>query len=292
MNRAESDLVSFKRLFDDGQVVLWQEDAREDGEPDRYGIVTIICTSSNCPCCEIELEVHRVNSSASGEIFPPGPPILTVTLDLPSGEVSTKDTFEEGSPGAAVLASLKARLRGSLLEFFRARWLRAKHQDDSDEWRHVDWSRIDLDAMVPFFDVFPSRWDLCVVKDGKLYWAVDNWCLKAGCPCTDVVIHFISEATGPAGSVQLDTRTGRPNGPNTDQRGLAFWGELEAEPGIRKELRRRRDVIRRVAQKLPALHGATTTVGPTTTTVVRTTKVGRNDPCPCGSGKKSKRCCG
>jgi len=22
------------------------------------------------------------------------------------------------------------------------------------------------------------------------------------------------------------------------------------------------------------------------------TKVGRNDPCPCGSGKKYKRCCG
>jgi len=29
------------------------------------------------------------------------------------------------------------------------------------------------------------------------------------------------------------------------------------------------------------------------TTVVRTeAKVGRNDPCPCGSGKKYKKCCG
>ena len=25
---------------------------------------------------------------------------------------------------------------------------------------------------------------------------------------------------------------------------------------------------------------------------VRVTKVGRNDPCPCGSGKKYKKCCG
>ncbi|WP_252349118.1 SEC-C metal-binding domain-containing protein [Ochrobactrum sp. BTU1] len=24
----------------------------------------------------------------------------------------------------------------------------------------------------------------------------------------------------------------------------------------------------------------------------RSTKVGRNDPCPCGSGKKYKKCCG
>jgi preprotein translocase subunit SecA len=27
-------------------------------------------------------------------------------------------------------------------------------------------------------------------------------------------------------------------------------------------------------------------------TVVRGKKVGRNDPCPCGSGKKYKKCCG
>ena len=28
------------------------------------------------------------------------------------------------------------------------------------------------------------------------------------------------------------------------------------------------------------------------TTVVKDKKVGRNDPCPCGSGKKYKKCCG
>nr|WP_274604200.1 SEC-C metal-binding domain-containing protein [Sphingomonas sp. CFBP 13706] len=26
--------------------------------------------------------------------------------------------------------------------------------------------------------------------------------------------------------------------------------------------------------------------------VTTASKVGRNDPCPCGSGKKHKRCCG
>lgn len=30
----------------------------------------------------------------------------------------------------------------------------------------------------------------------------------------------------------------------------------------------------------------------TSKTVVNTEKVGRNDPCPCGSGKKYKKCCG
>ncbi|MFQ7775029.1 MAG: SEC-C metal-binding domain-containing protein, partial [Anaerotignum faecicola] len=27
-------------------------------------------------------------------------------------------------------------------------------------------------------------------------------------------------------------------------------------------------------------------------TIVKGEKIGRNDPCPCGSGKKYKKCCG
>jgi SWIM/SEC-C metal-binding protein len=26
--------------------------------------------------------------------------------------------------------------------------------------------------------------------------------------------------------------------------------------------------------------------------IVKSKKIGRNDPCPCGSGKKHKKCCG
>jgi preprotein translocase subunit SecA len=32
--------------------------------------------------------------------------------------------------------------------------------------------------------------------------------------------------------------------------------------------------------------------GSVSATVVKKKKVGRNDPCPCGSGKKYKHCCG
>jgi uncharacterized protein len=37
-------------------------------------------------------------------------------------------------------------------------------------------------------------------------------------------------------------------------------------------------------------HGALPPTGQTVSG--STAKVGRNDPCPCGSGKKYKRCCG
>ena len=36
----------------------------------------------------------------------------------------------------------------------------------------------------------------------------------------------------------------------------------------------------------------TSTTAVKKTPVVNSGKVGRNDPCPCGSGKKYKKCCG
>jgi preprotein translocase subunit SecA len=42
----------------------------------------------------------------------------------------------------------------------------------------------------------------------------------------------------------------------------------------------------------PATEGALREAGPKTPKVRSAEKVGRNDPCPCGSGKKYKKCCG
>jgi uncharacterized protein YecA (UPF0149 family) len=43
---------------------------------------------------------------------------------------------------------------------------------------------------------------------------------------------------------------------------------------------------RRVFERLAWRAGSSTKPAPTPT------KVGRNDPCPCGAGKKVKKCCG
>jgi len=43
----------------------------------------------------------------------------------------------------------------------------------------------------------------------------------------------------------------------------------------------------RLTEIVEALDAAKPSIGPR-----RATKVGRNDPCPCGSGRKYKKCCG
>lgn len=46
-----------------------------------------------------------------------------------------------------------------------------------------------------------------------------------------------------------------------------------------------------VAKPVRAPHGGEEAQKPKTV-VNNATKIGRNDPCPCGSGKKYKTCCG
>jgi len=69
----------------------------------------------------------------------------------------------------------------------------------------------------------------------------------------------------------------------------AFQLEPMSEEERQAQLARQRAEAERVQQVAAAAGG-----GPTTPdTVVREVKkVGRNDPCPCGSGKKHKKCCG
>ncbi|MFV0399366.1 MAG: preprotein translocase subunit SecA [Oscillospiraceae bacterium] len=56
-------------------------------------------------------------------------------------------------------------------------------------------------------------------------------------------------------------------------------------------IRREEDVKREQVNKpSEAIHGEASQKR--TTTVIKGQKVGRNDPCPCGSGKKYKKCCG
>jgi uncharacterized protein len=54
----------------------------------------------------------------------------------------------------------------------------------------------------------------------------------------------------------------------------------------------RRDDAEFIPQVLPTLRVFAQIGGIRSSTTRRSPKVGRNEPCPCGSGKKYKRCCG
>ena len=53
-----------------------------------------------------------------------------------------------------------------------------------------------------------------------------------------------------------------------------------------------RDLERKKQRQMDEIRFSTGGDAPAPQTVIRGDKVGRNDPCPCGSGKKYKKCCG
>jgi uncharacterized protein YecA (UPF0149 family) len=67
-------------------------------------------------------------------------------------------------------------------------------------------------------------------------------------------------------------------------------GRGEEAQGIRQRVRGSLPAIQHTLSELPNVAARLQVSSPQVTTSRQ--KVGRNDPCPCGSGKKFKKCCG
>ncbi|MBQ7617511.1 MAG: SEC-C domain-containing protein, partial [Desulfovibrio sp.] len=69
--------------------------------------------------------------------------------------------------------------------------------------------------------------------------------------------------------------------------------EVEAKTEAKKPAKQAKDLKHKTEQKVSYSHGKTVEEQPAKHKPVSKLKaVGRNDPCPCGSGKKYKKCCG
>jgi SEC-C motif len=171
------------------------------------------------------------------------------------------------------------------LAWLRDRARRAAAQRDRETSCRSALRRAKPGAMMPYDELFPADWDLVLYEDGVLYWAVDHHCLKLACSCAAIVVDFHRiDGTHPraVGKVTLDLHD--PDGPPRASTPLTrkLFDKLWARR--REELVRRHEEVRR--QVLRVASDRPTVAPPTE---LRTPA--RNAPCPCGSGKKYKRCC-
>ena len=284
MTHADDDDVAFTRIFDDGSRLILRDDEAGGASAGLIALDTASCTGEGCPCHEVELLAQPL-AVVEGKLGDAGVEPLQAVLDVESGEISIRDVPEPETARALLLERLRILLRGDRLDALRERWLRARRQDDPDEWKEADWSGIDLEAMVPFLEIFPSRWDLSVALDERRYWVVDLWCLAPECPCTDVALDFIADDDESAEHLFVDLETAEADDEGATETALRLWSALRESAGALDELAARHEATRRVARELPGLLAPPAPV-------VAPPRVGRNDPCPCGSGKKFKKCCG
>src|SRR5262249_20903879 len=145
--------------------------------------------------------------------------------------------------------------------------------------------------------ILPYGNRLYIDIDGRQHLLIDQHCVRVGCNCTDTYINVLPIGPdgdfGEAAGIVLLDYAGRE------------WKEVpnEAAPGDLLSLRQRvesvfPDFYTRLAErhaKLQAIYHSCRQrhlEDKRATKIAMPKKVGRNDPCPCGSGKKYKKCCG
>jgi hypothetical protein len=274
--------------LDGGGPLLYQDPA----DPQKSILVrTDVC--DNPECQYIHLDMMRVDAEREDlGLSEAHRTRLQASVDVENGEIS-----DEVSGDADLLRRLEDLLRGPLLELVRRRW-RSARPIGSEQWRARDWSWWEAGDLVSWTEVFPDDPQILFSMDDAEHWANDTYCVTPGCKCKDATLQISRIEQGDEarlheiGLVHMDLGRWQPqwaeDGPRPAKPLEAVWSALSEDwPELRRELRHRAKAMRKLGPEIHRLSGA----APSTATPAAP-KVGRNDPCPCGSGKKFKKCCG
>jgi len=187
-----------------------------------------------------------------------------------------------------------------------------KEKTSSDD-RHVlhsdiDYTGMTIDSMMGYLNIFDAEpYEVFNFEyDKTQYLVLDYYCVDPQCACMNVLLAFLvirnQRAVGaPAVEFFVDFKNGErtvqslSDGTST-QDAEALFAEFEAmlerqfvEPLVERYYRMKKWGKEVLASKLGIDVTQTTAKSEKTG---KTEKIGRNDPCPCGSGKKYKKCCG
>jgi hypothetical protein len=148
-------------------------------------------------------------------------------------------------------------------------------------------------AMVAYFDVFPFAKRIEFIYEQENWLVDDQYCCNPKCRCQEPVLSFLrlgeKMEQGPLQTtlaVSYEYPGGKamrlePEGDPRYSEHILLEALKKSHPDLDSLLARRQSLLRRLCDrslKKPTVHSPKP-------------KIGRNDPCPCGSGKKAKKCC-
>lgn len=221
--------------------------------------------------------------------------LIVFHLDIDTGEVLSPDTTGFVPLDLAAhprIADIAMRIDGDLLDSIGQLWYRSKGWPDPEqrallapEIKIKGWKRGD---MLAWNDVCTGvRQDYYVIG-GSLYEADEMYCPTPDCDCGEVLISFNAikpEGLHPPGVV-LVQRSGateiKPNKTGSGQLNQLWAAFQQRHPNYLARFARRHSIMKSIGTRIVAALPEVRVMP----------KTGRNDPCPCGSGKKYKKCCG
>jgi hypothetical protein len=188
--------------------------------------------------------------------------------------------------------------------------------DDIEKFEPIfqDMDAINSGSMVAYYEILPYARTIEIKLDGQIWTLDDQYCLRDQCNCYEAVLMFILVDERPARrkrkpvtvTVRFNYATGMfsrepgsKQNPITERLCLAFRNQY---PDLNAICAKRQQKLMRLLDKargrITAPNEPSQTPGMESTKdtnprpEISPPKPGRNEPCPCGSGKKYKKCCG
>lgn len=151
--------------------------------------------------------------------------------------------------------------------------------------------------LVGYNEILPFAEPLGMQARGGKVFIIDQYCVVPGCDCKDAHLSFHiqvdkkSKPASPSFMVSMNYKTSQwtvtkdpPSRHQEKDVGELIRGFQTAYPDYKSKLTQRHARIKKLYAIYRRKHGWEQAP-------VQSRKIGRNDPCPCGSGKKYKKCC-
>lgn len=285
-----------------------------------FSVSETYCKKPECDCNQVFFDLIEV--SDSGEPVE-NPLSFTMDVDL--------DSWLENDPPSrpAEVAGFVDEFLGQCSQETRAR-IKEDYRDAKEFARHLVDFRLDPDkvqdgTLVAYPDILPGHVSISsddgtafsfrAVYQEREFRIVDLYCPNPTCDCQQAHVDFFELEESEDGPAELCQRfLGR----------VGFDGKLAVEETYTctkadakavlaawwqqgqvtlSDLKMRYNVVRDIGERTLMTSPKFTAVAPRASrsslatsasigeSIEKPNKVGRNDPCPCGSGKKHKKCC-
>lgn len=255
------------------------------------------CTTAGCSCRDIGLRALALE--ADDNFDPAALDTESLRAKLATGAMNFRLDIDTGSlepddyEGRLPLSPdwvdyIASQVDGELLDALHEVWLHAKGMRSVPK---SDWEPRDPGDLVNWYEAHPSgRPDIYIDDDGA-FLAEDLYCVNPTCTCSEVVIVFSparARSAPDVGSIRVRVPSleiiERSVKPAEAALLARLWRAFSA---------RHRRLAERLSQRKRHMAELASEHLRRRTPVARpAARVGRNEPCPCGSGKKYKRCCG
>lgn len=268
---------------------------------DNYDSIVVInesyCRNPGCICTNFLLTFTAIDEQGD-----PRETLFSIRLDVDTWEIKEKNIESKVINAEEMIKEFMDSLDDELKTKYKYHFCKSKEHNEKSYLNYI--SRDIVDAMlrgetISYSEIYgPRDTEKLFINfnEQDKYYVVDQYCMRPECLCDEVILSFYhvgaeKEVKEPAFVISLEISNLNYeiviNSCGRDEVENIVTYALHDKSEMPELLKKRYVKMKTAGREVTKKHTKKTNL-PKKLIM----KVGRNDFCPCGSGKKYKRCCG